>query len=1016
MKFRLPIALLFLLSAPLIPAIHAEQITVSTTEELSAAIKAGQLDIQLTDTIYNIAPTTVALPNSPGLTLNGVRDKTIFRSSNGSGTAIAFLGNAFTLNVTNCIFEDFNTHVIANNRLKDDGSIDFNKSSIYSCNFNFVTFKNNRNLVIDPESSQTIRGSAGSVFDTNGAASVADCTFIDNYIKVEGFSNVAKGGAAVMTAKGENALVQRSHFEGNYIETKGDYLAQSSAGALAIPRGIVTDSTFIGNYVKASTNDTTGISKTMAKGGAIGTFIPYYSWQTTIKSCLFEQNYATIEATPGALVMAQGGALYGVFSIQDSDFYYNYTTTANYSQGGAIFASSGYENGGSRALLTVSAVDKDSTFRYNKMGVTQVDPDTGKPLDGIANAIYTFPEILTQNDDGKWYTDSTDNSVFNFKAKAGRSVLFYDPVVLQMGMIMTKPCTQLLELNKADANGSLNEGRIVFTGEDFAETDNAENWTSRFYYNMEARLYNGTLVIKDKAIVGSPNLVEDTFVKPEDGSYDSQIGLKSFTMDKGVLEITGKGHLMARDITISGGHEQTTFRTGTGAVLTGYTVDLSAGVSFDFAPFLDRHDSGLRISASSVTLGGSMGIADSLDHYTDNRWGSSQEYLALSFSTDAAGSLNGTDFSDIISHASGDGNNTVTSPYTYQGYWTKIWKDSDNDGIADQLYGVWTPTEVIKEVQPELAGDATLNSLWSTVSNMEALGSAALGQIGPNRYKLDQCTNYWAQGLGDFDMHRGVNGRDGYDYNGFGYAVGADMRFCPDNWLLGAAFGNLYGKNKSRNFNSEIKQSSYIGMIYGGYYKEYDPINAVNVTASASYGVTTNRLHTYYGDGERSNGKWDNTAMRYTLKGEWVRTLNDHWSLNPFIGLEYDDAKQDSFTEYGDKARRFGKGNLRNLSMPVGVGFWRTDRFENGRIWINGLELSYVPDVYRKNPEAGGERLTNGFSWTAHGVQPSRNAGRAAYNTRVIWDKTWSTFAGYELDFRKNAVYQSVNLGVSSSF
>lgn len=85
-------------------------------------------------------------------------------------------------------------------------------------------------------------------------------------------------------------------------------------------------------------------------------------------------------------------------------------------------------------------------------------------------------------------------------------------------------------------------------------------------------------------------------------------------------------------------------------------------------------------------------------------------------------------------------------------------------------------------------------------------------------------------------------------------------------------------------------------------------------------------------------------------------------------------------------------------------------------IWINSATVSYIPDVYRKNPEATATRLSNGFNWTARGVQAARNAARLDLNTRLVFNRNWSAFAGYSLEGRSKSLFHGVNLGASYSF
>ncbi len=56
----------------------------------------------------------------------------------------------------------------------------------------------------------------------------------------------------------------------------------------------------------------------------------------------------------------------------------------------------------------------------------------------------------------------------------------------------------------------------------------------------------------------------------------------------------------------------------------------------------------------------------------------------------------------------------------------------------------------------------------------------------------------------------------------------------------------------------------------------------------------------------------------------------------------------------------------------MGVGLTHRSELKD-REWINSAMVSYVPDVYRRNPSAQAERLLNGYRWEAEGTSPDRN-------------------------------------------
>ena len=217
-----------------------------------------------------------------------------------------------------------------------------------------------------------------------------------------------------------------------------------------------------------------------------------------------------------------------------------------------------------------------------------------------------------------------------------------------------------------------------------------------------------------------------------------------------------------------------------------------------------------------------------------------------------------------------------------------------------------------------------------------------------------------------------------------------------------------------RSFAGDIDQQTRIGMLYGGWYTNLDRNNTLLVTGTAGYGWTENKMNSRH-TGDWSHGKWTNETLFGMLNGKWSRRLNGAVTIDVMLGLEYTDATQEAFTETGWDTRRFEKGHLKNLSMPVGVGF--THRSElKGREWMTGASVSYVPDVYRENPGAQAERLLNGYRWEAKGTAPDRNALRVNVNSSLQLNARWKTYAGYEFEGRSKATAHRFNAGVSYAY
>lgn len=919
----------------------------------------------------------------------------------------------------------------------------------------FSTFDSNKAVSSITAKSPLASAAGGAIYAQH--LQIGNSEFTKNYVRAQesGYSDtaapnmevIAMGGAIAAEGGQNEIIITSSHFTGNYAQAISDQAQTTAAsgGALLIAdidRATVSYCTFTGNYALAS-----GISAS-AYGGA-GSFsqtdfitgsiftgnhataIATPKQVTGIDSgatawggaafggnfdgCTFKGNYAEAltpfdeDAIPLGSSSALGGALYTASSvIKNSSFIGNYTSSAVTSLGGAIYLTPA--NGS--FVLDIIADTQQSIFRGNRINVSLTGAG-GMAMDGTANAIYIDALAL-----------AGEGSTLDFRAGSGLSVEFYDPIVVNADGAEVK-----LSFNRPGETGSaVYDGAIVFRGEPkLTETDSPDNRISYTSSAVSMRQYGGEVTIMDKAVLGADVNNREALA----------IGAQRYDMDKGLLQIITDGHLLASQMQFGAAGKENdaicTFRNGTGAQMTADSISIGHGLTVDFQPFLDTYDSGTVINANSLTLGGSLKIADKkagyLEFYLNKRWAQTQRYLVFSLSDSAFNGKTG-DFSAILSEQTGL--SSVSELYGHKGSWEMKWDGND-------LYAVWTadktpvppvdpedpdlpvdpepPVEPANpQIHPELAGSLVINSLWSTVSNMKALNNAALARTGLARHKMGKDINYWASGLGDFSQHRSQGSADGFDYSGFGYSVGADYLFRENNLVAGVAFGNLIGTNKSRDFAAEIDQTSYMGLLYAGWLKQLNQGTLLTIDGTASFGTTSNKLKTYYSDDRYGHGKWDNDAWRITLRATWNCALNENWTISPFIGLEYDDATQHSFTENGSRVRSFQKSTLRNLALPAGVAISNQTNCLGGMKWSNSLAVSYIPDVYRENPDAVAILTSQDYSWTVRGIKPLRNAVRVEYNTRLQLNPSWAVFAGYSLEGRKNSVYHNASAGVSCSF
>lgn len=736
---------------------------------------------------------------------------------------------------------------------------------------------------------------------------------------------------------------------------------------------------FLNNHVDNSNNS--------AYGGAID-MEGDHATLTLGSNATFSGNYTFSKSgtySTASTSTSSGGAIYmqGVNSFltirNGAIFTNNYSST----YGGAIYLQGITTDNSSHFL----AFTHDVLFCGNMTGgsFTQNSNGSFSVVNGVANAIHV---------------DGTNH--LQLAAAQGKEVRFNDPITSAAYFSSTENVTlSLNQYTDDDGISHATDGSVIFSGELY-QGDDAHLVASRYSdFKGQTTLYGGSLILEHNVVFGNAGLRDDT----------------SMTLEHGTLEITGGSVINAASFSIKNG--DVVLRPGTTAFINAKNVDLSRGFVFDMQKQAQEAASlanatGLSISATgSFTLGGSIGIMDTgttaAYFYADNSWAQQRAFFVL---TDA-NQTHTDDFSGVHSLATGSGR--VDSPYAYTGSWSHQWVDVDGDGFPEQLQLVWTPAEnaAIRDILPELAGTLAMNSMWSSASNAKNMSRAALGNLDAQRFIAGPENNYWVKGMGDFLNHASEGVRDGFDYHGGGYSVGADRRITS-HAILGLGFGDLYGRMRGRSFAGDIDQQTRIGMLYGGWHKVLNRKNTLLVTGTAGYGWTDNKMNSFH-TGGRSHGKWTNETLFGTFTGKWSRRVNETVAMEVMLGLEYTDVTQEAFTETGWDARRFEKGRLKNLSVPVGVGLTHRSELKD-REWINSAMVSYVPDVYHRNPSAQAERLLNGYRWEAEGTSPNRNGVRVNVNSALQLNARWRMYAGYEFEGRSKATAHRFNAGVSYAY
>lgn len=822
--------------------------------------------------------------------------------------------------------------------------------------------------------------------NNNHALHVVDRTNLvigDNALFRGNYGNRVHEGGAIMSYGGHVIIGDHAVFDRNYVSNVegslgGVFYDCVFAGAITVG----ADAVFTGNFTFSTDGNALGGAMAVRKDGL------QYAAETGAITIGPNPSFINNFAYSGKTV-AYGGVIYSDGDISFSDgvtFINNYAKTS----GGAITM------GGKCDLL---ALTKDALFSGNMAGGVVIgQSDDGFPVveNGIANAIdmngFLFSSLYTPN--------------LTLAAEEGREIRFNDPITSR-NEDPGRPMT--LTLNRyTDGKGDVRdtEGTIVFSGELYQGEDTHLAASRYSNFLADATLYGGVLLLEHDVVFGrNPEEIMDK-------RYNS-----SLTVEKGVLEITGGSTANASSFTLSG--PGAVLRPGESSFINTHNADLSHGFTFDMRHQLQAGPAfgpGLMLSAlETFTAGGYIGVADTEANapwfYADRSWKQDRVFHVL---TDVEHTHEG-DFDGAVSQATGTAR--VDDPYAYTGTWSHRWTDADGDGYAEQLQLVWkadgTP---ISRVDPELAGELAVNSLWSSASNAAALGGNVLSRLSVPRLADRHARNLWGMGLGDFARQRSRGGVDGYDYNGGGYSVGADSGMGgEDEGIWGIAFGQLCGHARSRDFQGRNTQDTRMGSLYWGRLMEESNRAYWIFKGSLTWAETRNNMTSRLSGAPASRGKWNNET--WLAQAEVSRTAGcaGGWRLTPFVRMEFTHGRQDAFREQGGYGRDFGGAALKRLSIPVGLEIGRTDEWK-GRPWAQSLRVSYVGDVLRDVPEAAVYSPYSDMGWRGRAVSPERHGLRAEYNTFLQCNERWSVYGGYGLEVRGSSCYHRVNAGVSRSF
>ncbi len=321
----------------------------------------------------------------------------------------------------------------------------------------------------------------------------------------------------------------------------------------------------------------------------------------------------------------------------------------------------------------------------------------------------------------------------------------------------------------------------------------------------------------------------------------------------------------------------------------------------------------------------------------------------------------------------------------------------------------------------DLIGDPSriANTMVAAAGTTGTFGRLGMQQLDAPRLNG---TNVWAQAYASCQDRNSTDGRNGFDSNATGFAVGVDQQLKKMPLIIGAALGTSNGTVKPNRSTAtytagKIDQDGMQLGLYGRYtVNAAEEENALLIDGYLTYGAYENDSYrTSYTTGKAATASWDEDAWAMGVTVSRNYKFREHTFITPYAGLEYTTADMHNFTERSNGSVSYSERDAyRNLAAIIGVSANRSFGLSNGQTVTPYANVSLSQDIMRQDAKV-----------TAYGAadaitDESAHQGRTAlqFSVGANWqiDKNWSINAGYSIETREDAVDQNANIGASYAF
>ncbi|WP_366223734.1 polymorphic outer membrane protein middle domain-containing protein [Chlamydia buteonis] len=531
-------------------------------------------------------------------------------------------------------------------------------------------------------------------------------------------------------------------------------------------------------------------------------------------------------------------------------------------------------------------------------------------------------------------------------------------------------------------------GKIVFSGEKLSSEDALNPLNTTSVIHNDVSLEAGTLVLRSGA-----GLLVDSFTQKEgslivmDGGTSiitnvaaANSGLKAGSAlsapNHAIPGIRAISQLIASSLI----NFKERGRSATGSVVPKVQESPEGSITItNLAVNLDSLENGKVITLAAkggtgnVTLTGNLQFQDSSQNFYDNPLLNKNFTLNfLDISAPTNGQINTDGFNMIPQGA-------TSSDLGYQGKWEVSEVKDPSGKVSFEIK--W----VSKAYIPTANRRATLvpNSLWCSAIDIRALQKLVeVSTQGEDFHK-----GLWISGISNFFHRDSMKVQKGFRHISSGYVVGVSTQPISDK-IIDLAFCQMFGKSKDYHL-ADTRSHIYAASIHTKFEKLLNHYKFSNrkgavlehnsekipviFDAQLSYSLSHNSMTTKHTPNPSSRGKWNNHCIAGEL-GSYLPIIIDNSAieeLSPFVKLHVVFVQQEDFkeTKGGNENRNFQSAHFVNISLPIGLRFEKTNKYN-----IYNISLAYQPDIYRDAPKSKVFLPSVNTAWSTGATNLSRQA------------------------------------------